>query len=174
CWERECSVQRRNQKVIEQTPAPGLSDKLRKEICEASVRLSAEAGYQNAGTVEYMLDQNGEFYFLEMNTRIQVEHCVTEQVTGIDLVQWQLRVAMGEKLAFTQDEVPQDGVAIECRICAEDPAKNFMPQPGKISHFVAPGGLGVRWDSHVYQGYTIPPTYDSMVGKLIVHRATRS
>jgi acetyl-CoA carboxylase biotin carboxylase subunit len=173
CWERECSVQRRNQKVIEQTPAPGLSDKLREEICEASVRLSSEAGYQNAGTVEYMLDQNDNFYFLEMNTRIQVEHCITEMVTGIDLVQWQLRVAMGEKLDFTQDEIPQDGVAIECRICAEDPAKNFMPQPGKIGHFVAPGGLGVRWDSHVYQGYTIPPTYDSMVGKLIVHRKTR-
>lgn len=173
-WERECSAQRRNQKVIEQTPAPGLSDKLRNEICEASARLAREVGYQNAGTVEYMLDFDNNFYFLEVNTRIQVEHCVTEEVTGVDLVKWQLRVAQGEKLSLKQEDIKQEGTAIECRICAEDPYKNFMPQPGRVDHFAPPGGLGVRWDSHVYQGYSIPPTYDSMVGKLIVHRPTRA
>ena len=172
-WERECSVQRRNQKVIEQTPAPGLSQKLREEICEASARLAREVGYQNAGTVEYMLDNDGKFYFLEVNTRIQVEHCITEMVTGVDLVKWQLRIAMGETLNLQQSDIPQNGVAIECRINAEDPSMNFRPSPGTVEAFHAPGGLGVRWDSHVYQGYTIPPTYDSMIGKLIVHRPTR-
>jgi len=172
-WERECSAQRRNQKVIEQTPAPGLSDKLRNEICEASARLAREVGYQNAGTVEYMLDFDNNFYFLEVNTRIQVEHCVTEEVTGVDLVKWQLRIAQGEKLSLKQEDIKQEGTAIECRICAEDPYKNFLPQPGRVEHFAPPGGIGVRWDSHVYQGYSIPPTYDSMVGKLIVHRPTR-
>ncbi len=173
-WERECSVQRRNQKVIEQTPAPGLSQKLRESICEASARLAREAGYRNAGTVEYMLDNDENFYFLEVNTRIQVEHCITEMVTGIDLVKYQLRIAMGEKLDIKQEDVKQEGTAIECRINAENPDKNFMPSPGRVDTFVAPGGLGVRWDSHVYQGYTIPPTYDSMVGKLITHRPTRA
>jgi len=172
-WERECSVQRRNQKVIEQTPAPGLSQELRENICEASARLAREVGYRNAGTVEYMLDEADNFYFLEVNTRIQVEHCITEMVTGIDLVKWQLRVAMGEKLSLKQEDIKQKGTAIECRINAEDPSRNFMPSPGRVDAFVAPGGFGVRWDSHVYQGYTIPPTYDSMVGKLIVHRPTR-
>lgn len=172
-WERECSVQRRNQKVIEQTPAPGLDQKLREEICEASARLARECGYRNAGTVEYMLDDQNNFYFLEVNTRIQVEHCITEMVTGIDLVKWQLRVAMGEKLDMKQKDIKQEGTAIECRINAEDPYMNFRPSPGKVDAFHAPGGLGVRWDSHVYQGYTIPPTYDSMVGKLIVHRPNR-
>ncbi len=172
-WERECSVQRRNQKVIEQTPAPGLSQELRENICEASARLAREVGYRNAGTVEYMLDEADNFYFLEVNTRIQVEHCITEMVTGIDLVKWQLRVAMGEKLSLKQEDIKQEGTAIECRINAEDPSRNFMPSPGRVDAFVAPGGFGVRWDSHVYQGYTIPPTYDSMVGKLIVHRPTR-
>ncbi|HNX26449.1 MAG TPA: acetyl-CoA carboxylase biotin carboxylase subunit [Phycisphaerae bacterium] len=174
CWERECSAQRRNQKVIEQTPAPNLPQKVREDICEASARLAREAGYQNAGTVEYMLDQNNNFYFLEVNTRIQVEHCITEMVTGLDLVKWQLRIAMGEKLDIKQKDIRQSGTAIECRINAEDPARNFMPSPGVVKAFHAPGGLGVRWDSHVYQGYTIPPTYDSMVGKLIVHRPSRS
>jgi len=173
CWERECSAQRRNQKVIEQTPAPNLPQSVREEICEDSARLAREAGYQNAGTVEYMLDQDNKFYFLEVNTRIQVEHCITEMVTGLDLVKWQLRIAMGEKLPFKQKDIQQNGTAIECRINAEDPSRNFMPSPGMITAFHAPGGLGVRWDSHVYQGYTIPPTYDSMVGKLIVHRPTR-
>ena len=172
-FERECSVQRRRQKVIEETPAPGLSKKLRKEICESAVRLAKEVGYENAGTVEYMLDENNNFYFLEVNTRIQVEHPITEMITGVDLVKWQLRIARGEKLAFKQDDIIRNGCALECRINAEDPAHNFRPSPGRIDAFVAPGGLGVRWDSHVYQGYNIPPTYDSLVGKLIVHRPTR-
>jgi acetyl-CoA carboxylase, biotin carboxylase subunit len=172
-WERECSVQRRNQKVIEQTPAPALPQDLRENICEASARLAREVGYQNAGTVEYMLGADMNFYFLEVNTRIQVEHCITEEVTGEDLVKWQLRIAMGETLDLKQESIPQNGTAIECRINAEDPARNFMPSAGRVEAFVAPGGLGVRWDSHVYQGYTIPPNYDSMIGKLIVHRPTR-
>ncbi|MBN1943251.1 MAG: acetyl-CoA carboxylase biotin carboxylase subunit [Phycisphaerae bacterium] len=172
-FERECSVQRRRQKVIEETPAPCLPRELREEMCNAAVRLAKEVGYHNAGTVEFMLDQNHKFYFLEVNTRIQVEHPVTEMVTGVDLVKWQLRVARGEKLAFSQRDIRQNGCAIECRINAEDPRMDFRPSPGRIQAFVAPGGLGVRWDSHVYQGYTIPPTYDSLVGKLIVHRPTR-
>ena len=172
-WERECSAQRRNQKVIEQTPAPGISEAKRKEICEFSAELVKEAGYQNAGTVEYIFDKNGNFYFMEVNTRIQVEHCVTEMVTGIDLVKLQLRVAMGEELGIAQEDVKHEGVAIECRINAEDPYNGFRPSPGIVEHFCSPGGLGVRWDSHVYQGYMIPPTYDSMIGKLIVHRPGR-
>jgi len=172
-FERECSVQRRRQKVIEETPAPGLDKKLREEICDSAVRLAKEVGYENAGTVEYMLDENNNYYFLEVNTRIQVEHPISEMITGIDLVKWQLRVARGEKLAFEQRDIVRNGCALECRINAEDPAHNFRPSPGRIDAFVAPGGLGVRWDSHVYQGYTIPPTYDSLVGKLIVHRPTR-
>lgn len=172
-FERECSVQRRRQKVIEETPAPGLSPEKREEVCSAAVRLAKEVGYYTAGTVEFMMDRQGKFYFLEVNTRIQVEHPITEMVTGVDLVKWQIRAAAGEKLGFTQDDLVQRGTAIECRINAEDPAHNFRPSPGKIDAFVAPGGLGVRWDSHIYQGYSIPPTYDSLVGKLIVHRATR-
>jgi len=171
-YERDCSVQRRQQKVVEETPAPGLDPKLRQEICSAAVRLARASGYYNAGTVEFMLDGD-DFYFLEVNTRIQVEHPITEMVTGVDLVKWQLRVAAGEELPFTQEDITTDGVAIECRINAEDPANNFRPSPGRVDAFVAPGGFGVRWDSHVYQGYNIPPTYDSMVGKLIVHRPTR-
>jgi acetyl-CoA carboxylase biotin carboxylase subunit len=173
-FERECSVQRRRQKVIEETPAPGLSPELRNAICVSAARLAAEAGYYSAGTVEYMLDKEDNFYFLEVNTRIQVEHPVTEMVTGQDLIQWQLRVASGEELTLKQEDIVQRGHAIECRINAEDPAHNFRPSPGKVETFVAPGGLGVRWDSHVYQGYNIPPTYDSLIGKLIVHRNTRS
>ena len=172
-WERECSAQRRNQKVIEQTPAPAVDAKKREEICEFSAKLVREAGYRNAGTVEYIYDMEGNFYFMEVNTRIQVEHCVTEMVTGLDLVKLQLRVAMGEPLGIEQDEVKHEGVAIECRINAEDPANNFRPSPGPVEHFCPPGGLGVRWDSHIYQGYVIPPTYDSMIGKLIIHRPTR-
>jgi acetyl-CoA carboxylase biotin carboxylase subunit len=173
-FERECSVQRRRQKLIEETPAPDLNDRLRDEICGAAARLAEEVGYYSAGTVEFMLDQEGEFYFLEVNTRIQVEHPVTEMVTGVDLVKWQIRVADGEKLPFDQKDVMQRGVAIECRINAEDPDNDFRPSPGRVEAFVAPGGLGVRWDSHVYQGYLIPPNYDSLIGKLIVHRPTRS
>ena len=143
-------------------------------MCEAAVRLAKACDYYNAGTVEFMLDENNNFYFLEVNTRIQVEHPITEMVTGVDLVKWQLRIAAGEKLTFTQDDIKPSGVAIECRINAEDPANNFRPSPGEVKAFVAPGGFGVRWDSHVYQGYNIPPTYDSLVGKLIVHQPTRS
>ena len=173
-FERECSVQRRRQKVIEETPAPNLDPALRDEICTAAVRLAREVGYFSAGTVEFMLDRGGNFYFLEVNTRIQVEHPITEMVTGVDLVKWQIRIASGEKLDFTQDDIVQRGSSIECRINAEDPAQGFRPSPGRVDAFVAPGGLGVRWDSHIYQGYNIPPTYDSLVGKLIVHRATRT
>ncbi|MHC4294546.1 MAG: acetyl-CoA carboxylase biotin carboxylase subunit [Planctomycetota bacterium] len=172
-FERECSVQRRRQKVIEETPSPSLAPKLREEICNSAVRLAKEVGYYNAGTVEFMLDKQGNFYFLEVNTRIQVEHPITEMVTGEDLVAWQLRVASGEKLTLDQRDIRQQGTAIECRINAEDPAHNFRPCPGRVEAFVAPGGLGVRWDSHVYQGYDIPPTYDSLIGKLIVHRPKR-
>jgi len=172
-YERECSVQRRRQKIIEETPAPGLDPDLREEICTAAVRLAGKVGYQNAGTVEFMLDSDNNFYFLEVNTRIQVEHPITEMVTGMDLVQWQLRIASGEKLDVDQRDIKQTGTSIECRINAEDPEHDFRPSPGRVDAFVAPGGLGVRWDSHVYQGYEIPPTYDSLIGKLIVHRATR-
>ena len=172
-FERECSVQRRRQKVVEETPAANLPRELRDEICGSAVRLAKAVGYFNAGTVEFMLDRRGHFYFLEVNTRIQVEHPVTEAVTGVDLVKWQLRIASGEPLDFKQEDIVQRGSAIECRINAEDPAANFRPSPGKVEAFVAPGGPGVRWDSHVYQGYVIPPTYDSLIGKLIVHRNTR-
>jgi acetyl-CoA carboxylase biotin carboxylase subunit len=173
-YERECSVQRRRQKVIEETPCPVLSEEQRNEVCSSAVRLAKAADYHGAGTVEFMLDQDGNFHFLEVNTRIQVEHPITEMITGVDLVKWQIRVAAGEELTLKQDEIPREGCAIECRINAEDPANDFRPSPGPVEAFVAPGGLGVRWDSHVYQGYAIPPTYDSLVGKLIVHRPTRT
>jgi len=173
-FERECSVQRRRQKVIEESPSAALDPKLRQEICDAAVRLARSVGYHSAGTVEFMLDHRGQFYFLEVNTRIQVEHPVTEMVTGEDLVKWQIRVAAGEPLTLRQEDIRQRGYAIECRINAEDPVHNFRPSPGRVEAFVAPGGLGVRWDSHIYQGYEIPPTYDSLIGKLIVHRPTRS
>ncbi len=172
-YERDCSVQRRRQKVIEETPAPNLPPELRDEICAAAVRLAKHVGYHSAGTVEFMLDAGGNFYFLEVNTRIQVEHPVSEMVTGEDLVKWQIRIAAGERLDRRQEDIVQRGSSIECRINAEDPAHGFRPSPGRVDAFVAPGGLGVRWDSHVYQGYEIPPTYDSLVGKLIVHRPTR-
>jgi len=172
-YERECSVQRR-QKVIEETPAPGLDPDLRQEICDAAVRVARDVGYYNAGTVEFMLDSDDQFYFLEVNTRIQVEHPVTEVTVNEDLVQWQIRIAAGEKLSLKQKDIVQRGAAIECRINAEDPENDFRPSPGRIETFVAPGGAGVRWDSHVYQGYEIPPTYDSLMGKLIVWRPTRA
>ena len=173
-FERECSVQRRRQKVIEETPAPGLEKDLRKDICNAAVRLAKKAKFHGAGTVEFMLDAGGKFYFLEVNTRIQVEHPITEMVTGVDLIKWQLMLAAGEKLTLSHRNLRPRGSSIECRINAEDPANDFRPSPGRIEAFVAPGGPGVRWDSHVHQGYTIPPTYDSLLGKLIVHRPTRS
>jgi len=172
-FERECSVQRRRQKLIEETPSPRLDADLRREICSAAVRLAKEAGYYSAGTVEFMVDAEGKYYFLEVNTRIQVEHPITEMVTGEDLVRWQLLIASGQPLSLEQKDIRPRGHSIECRINAEDPEHNFRPSPGKVEAFVAPGGLGVRWDSHVYQGYEIPPTYDSLIGKLVVHRRSR-
>jgi len=172
-WERDCSMQRRHQKLVEESPSPVLTPRKREELCAAAVRLIKESGYYNAGTVEFLVDKQMSYYILEVNARIQVEHPVTEMVTGIDLIKEQIRVAAGEKLSFRQKDVPQMGHAIECRINAEDPAKNFAPCPGLIEEYRAPGGPGVRLDSHVYAGYRIPPNYDSMIGKLIVHRPTR-
>jgi acetyl-CoA carboxylase biotin carboxylase subunit len=171
--ERDCSVQRRHQKLIEEAPSPNLPESRRLEICEAAVRMIRGADYSNAGTVEFIVDQNDDFFFIEVNARIQVEHPVSEMITGVDLIKEQIRVAAGLPLSFTQDDIKCIGHAIECRINAENPAKNFQPSAGKITHFYAPGGLGVRFDSHVYSGYTVPPYYDSMIGKLIVHRPTR-
>jgi acetyl-CoA carboxylase biotin carboxylase subunit len=169
--ERDCSVQRRHQKLIEEAPSPALQDAQRKQLGLHTAASIAKLGYRGVGTVEYLYE-NGEFYFIEMNTRLQVEHPVTEMITGIDLVQEQIRVAAGLPLSFTQEEISFTGHAIECRINAEDP-DTFMPSPGKISELHAPGGMGVRWDSHAYAGYAIPPYYDSLIGKLIVHAPTR-
>jgi acetyl-CoA carboxylase biotin carboxylase subunit len=173
-WERDCSMQRRHQKLVEESPSPMLKQSVRTELCEAAVRLIKAAGYTNAGTVEFLVDRDQSFYLLEVNARIQVEHPVTEEVTGIDLIQEQIRVAAGLPLSFRQKDVKQTGAAIECRINAEDPARNFAPSPGVIQELRVPGGPGIRWDSHVYAGYRIPPNYDSMIGKLIVHRPTRA
>jgi acetyl-CoA carboxylase biotin carboxylase subunit len=170
--ERECSVQRRHQKLIEEAPSPAMTPALREEMGAAAVRLAEAVGYVNAGTVEFLLDQDGRFYFMEMNTRIQVEHPVTEMVTGVDLVKLQLRVAAGEPLALPETIEPQ-GHAIECRINAEDPRK-FTPSPGKLLTFHPPGGPGVRLDTHAYEGYVIPPHYDSLVAKLICHGRDRA
>lgn len=172
-YERDCSVQRRHQKLIEESPSPLLSQKTRTAICEAAARLVVEADYQNAGTVEFIVDQQDNFYFIEVNARIQVEHPVTEMVTGIDLIQSQIRVAAGDPLPFKQADIQLRGVAMECRINAEDPSKNFQPCPGHIRKMFVPGGLGVRFDSHAQAGYTVPPYYDSMIGKLIVYKPTR-
>jgi acetyl-CoA carboxylase biotin carboxylase subunit len=171
--ERDCSVQRRHQKLIEEAPSPFLTADLRKKMGKAAVRAAESAEYQNAGTIEFLVDPKGNFYFIEMNTRIQVEHPVTEEVTGIDLIKQQIRVANGEKLDLDQGDITWTKHAIECRINAEDPARNFSPSPGTISLYYAPGGHGVRVDSHVYSGYTIPPYYDSMIGKLICYGGTR-
>ena len=165
--ERDCSMQRRHQKVVEEAPAPGITDEQRQQIGARCVNACLEIGYRSAGTFEFLY-QDGEFYFIEMNTRLQVEHPVTEMITGIDIVREQLRIADGEKLGFSQDDVRIQGHAIECRINAEDP-KNFMPSPGLVSLWHSPGGPGVRIDSHVYSGYRVPPYYDSMIGKLIAH-----
>ncbi len=173
-WERDCSMQRRHQKLVEESPSPVLKHSVREELCASAVRLIKAAGYTNAGTVEFLVDKKQNFYILEVNARIQVEHPVTESVTGIDLIKEQIRIASGEKLSFTQKEIPHLGHSIECRINAEDPARNFAPSPGLIEELRIPGGPGVRWDSHVYAGYRIPPNYDSMIGKLIVHRKTRA
>lgn len=178
-YERDCSVQRRYQKLIEESPAPGLKDELRRQLCEAALRIAESIGYENAGTVEFILDQptpsnpNGSFYFLEMNTRIQVEHPVTEMTTGLDLVQEQIRVAQGERLGFSQAQVVPAGHAIECRINAERPEDDFRPSPGRITRWEPPEGPGIRVDSHCYEGYVVPPYYDSLLAKLIVRGDTR-
>ena len=172
-WERDCSMQRRHQKLIEESPAPNLSKELRSQLCESAKKLVLESGYTTAGTVEFVVDQKGNYYFIEMNARIQVEHPVTELVTGIDLIKEQIRVASGEVLSYAQKDVKHSGCAIECRINAEDPANNFRPCPGTISRLIPPGGFGVRFDSHAYSGYTVSPHYDSMIGKLLVHQPTR-
>ena len=172
-FERDCSVQRRHQKLIEESPSPSLTPELRQRMGDAALAIAREAGYHNAGTVEFLLDRDGNFYFIEVNARIQVEHTVTEEVTGVDLIQEQLRIAAGEPLRFRQEDLVQRGHALECRINAEDPDRNFQPSPARIGRFVPPGGPGVRWDSPVYSGYQIPPYYDSMVGKLLTHRDDR-
>ena len=170
--ERDCSMQRRHQKVVEEAPAPGITAETRKFIGERCTRACIEIGYRGAGTFEFLYE-NGEFYFIEMNTRIQVEHPVTEMVTGIDLIKEQLKIAAGQPLSFTQDDVVIRGHAIECRINAEDP-ETFIPSPGKITRFHPAGGLGIRWDSHIYADYTVPPHYDSMIGKLITYGENRN
>ncbi|MBD7943914.1 acetyl-CoA carboxylase biotin carboxylase subunit [Psychrobacillus sp. FSL K6-2684] len=172
--ERDCSVQRRMQKLVEEAPSPALSEELRAEMGNAAVKAALAVGYESAGTVEFIFDHiNQKFYFMEMNTRIQVEHPVTEMITGIDLIKQMLKVAAGEKLPFAQKDIKLNGWAIECRINAENPDKNFMPSPGLVEFYLPPGGLGVRVDSAVYPGYTIPPFYDSMVAKLITYGETR-
>ena len=169
--ERDCSMQRRHQKVVEEAPAPGITPEMRRHIGERCTNACIEIGYRGAGTFEFLYE-NGEFYFIEMNTRIQVEHPVTEMITGIDLIKEQLRIAAGMPLSIKQSDVQVRGHAIECRINAEDP-ETFLPSPGKITHFHSPGGFGVRWESHIYSGYTVPPHYDSMIGKLITYGETR-
>jgi acetyl-CoA carboxylase biotin carboxylase subunit len=164
--ERECSIQRRHQKLIEEAPSPALTAELRSAMGEAAVRLSASVGYENAGTIEFLLDEDGRFYFMEMNTRIQVEHPVTEMVSGVDLVKWQIRIASGEPLTLPVGEFVPNGHAIECRINAEDPER-FTPSPGRIDVYHPPGGPGIRVDTHAYEHYRIPPHYDSLVAKLI-------
>ena len=172
-WERDCSMQRRHQKLIEESPAPKLPAEVRKKICDCAVNLVREAGYTNAGTCEFIVDKNFNFYFIEVNARIQVEHPVTELVTGIDLIKQQILIAAGEKLPFKQEDIKHTGCAIELRVNAEDPDNGFRGSPGTITKLRVPGGPGVRFDSHVYEGYTISPYYDSMIGKLIVHKPTR-
>ena len=169
--ERDCSMQRRHQKVVEEAPAPGITEEVRRDIGSRCANACVEIGYRGAGTFEFLYE-NGEFYFIEMNTRIQVEHPVTEMITGVDLVKEQLRIAAGLPISFKQEDIKVKGHAIECRINAEDP-KTFLPSPGKVNHLHSPGGLGVRWDSHVYGGYTVPPHYDSMIAKLITYGDTR-
>ncbi|MBF7024312.1 acetyl-CoA carboxylase biotin carboxylase subunit [Staphylococcus kloosii] len=172
--ERDCTIQRRMQKLVEEAPSPILSDEKREEMGNAAVRAAKAVNYENAGTIEFIFDlDSNNFYFMEMNTRIQVEHPVTEMVTGIDLVKLQLKVAMGEAIPFTQEDVTINGHAMEFRINAENPYKNFMPSPGKITQYLTPGGFGVRIESACYTNYTIPPYYDSMVAKLIIHQPTR-
>ena len=172
--ERDCSLQRRHQKLIEESPSPAVSKTLRRRMGAAAVKAAKAANYTNAGTIEFLLSSTGEFYFMEMNTRIQVEHPVTEEVTGIDLIKEQIKVAAGEKLSFTQKDIKFNGHAIECRVNAENPFNDFSPCPGTVDIFNPPGGMGTRVDSHVYSGYTISPYYDSMIAKLIVHAPDRA
>ena len=172
--ERDCSLQRKNQKIIEEAPSPSLSPQLRREMGEAAVRAAKAVGYQNAGTIEFLVDEEKHFYFMEMNTRIQVEHPITEMITNVDLVQQQIKIAAGEELPFTQEDITFQGHAIECRLNAENPFEGFRPSPGKVTFLHQPvGGMGVRIESALYTGYQIPPFYDSMLTKLIAHGKTR-
>ncbi|MDD5020602.1 MAG: acetyl-CoA carboxylase biotin carboxylase subunit [Endomicrobiaceae bacterium] len=171
--ERDCSIQRRHQKLVEESPSTFISDSLRKKMGKAAKSAAEAVSYITVGTVEFLVDKHSHFYFMEMNTRIQVEHPVTETITGIDLVKEQIKLAAGERLSFDSSDIKINGHAIECRINAEDPDKDFMPSPGKITHLYLPGGPGVRVDTHVYSGYTIPPFYDSLIAKIITHGATR-
>ena len=173
-WERDCTIQRKHQKLIEESPAPHLPQSVREEMCKAAVRVVKEAQYTNAGTVEFLLDRENRFYFIEVNARIQVEHPVTEMNTGVDLIKEQIRIASGEGLGLKQRNIESRGAAIEVRINAEDPDNDFRGSPGTISKLRLPGGPGLRFDSHVYQGYTIGPHYDSLIGKLIAHRSSRA
>jgi len=172
-WERDCTLQRRHQKLIEEAPCPTIDDRIREQVCRAAVKLAKQAKYTNAGTFEFLVDKKKRFHFIEANTRIQVEHPITEMITGIDLVKWQIKIAAGEELDIRQRDVQRTGASIECRINSEDPDKDFSPSPGRIEYFVPAGGPGIRLDTHVHAGYEISPFYDSLVGKLIVHRNTR-
>ena len=172
--ERDCSIQRRNQKVLEETPSSILDEKTRKKMGDVAVKAVKEIGYTNAGTIEFLVDKNKDFYFMEMNTRVQVEHPVTEMVTGIDIIKEQIKIASGEKLSFDQKDIVFTGHSMEARINAENPDKNFMPCPGTVTELHLPGGNGVRIDTAIYTGYTIPPTYDSMIAKIIVHGKDRN
>ncbi|MEI6043819.1 MAG: acetyl-CoA carboxylase biotin carboxylase subunit [Chloroflexota bacterium] len=171
--ERDCSIQRRYQKIMEEAPAPNLSQELRERIGRTAVQGAKYIGYTNAGTIEFLLSANGDFYFMEMNTRIQVEHGVTEEVSGVDLVKWQILIAAGESLTLTQKDVKIQGHAIECRVNAEDPVNNFRPDAGKVNLFIPPGGPGIRVDTHLYSGYSVPPYYDSLLAKIIAKGSTR-
>jgi acetyl-CoA carboxylase biotin carboxylase subunit len=173
-YERDCTIQRRHQKMIEESPCPILDERNREHLAEAALRIIKEAKYVNAATVEFILDRDKKFYFIEANTRIQVEHPVTEMVTGHDLIKWQLKIADGQKIKFSQRSIKHTGVAIECRINAEDPANNFVPSPGTITRYIPPGGPGVRVDTHISEGWTVSTSYDSMICKLIVHQRTRT
>ena len=171
--ERDCSIQRRHQKVIEESPCAQITEALRNKLGRTAVKAAKAVGYENAGTIEFLLDGSGRFYFMEMNTRVQVEHPVTEMVSGIDIIKEQIRIAAGEKLSFSQRDIKISGHAIECRINAEDPERGFMPCPGTIENIHFPGGNGIRLDTHVYQGYKLSPNYDSMIAKLIAYGKDR-
>lgn len=171
--ERDCSLQRRHQKLVEETPSSSITNQLRDDLCKAAIKIAKSVGYTNAGTVEFLVDNEDRFYFIEMNSRIQVEHPVTEMVSGVDLIKEQLKIAFGERLELRQKKIKNEGVSIECRINAEDPYNDFMPSAGEIKLFYPPGGKGVRVDSHIYSGYVVPPYYDSLLAKIIVHQDTR-